>query len=134
MEVQSSIITVVTDSQLTYQLTRQTGKTEYFEDVSELDPMTHVHKLRMHLFHGMGDNLVLLEKAKLLDHLKYVVDAYDGLLSIVSTPLPFALLQMGRTFHRYDNRQFLRAIANGGHVPALAFGELRGPHVPAAGR
>ena len=91
---------VIKDVKLPYLLTQQMGHNEFYDGmlVSELDPITHIQRLRLHLFWGLGDSLVLLEKIKLLDHLKVLVDSYEGLLVIASTPLPFALVQMGRTF------------------------------------
>jgi len=95
-----AIIGAIKDSKISDLLTKRMGRNQYYDGVlvAELDPMSRVHVLRMHLFWGLGDSLVLLEKIKLLDHVKCLVDAYEELLVIASTPLPFALVQMGRTF------------------------------------
>lgn len=72
--------------------------------VSELDdPMVLVHALRAHLYHNsllLSDEsaLQLLERCKMVDCLHEFVMSYRNLLRIASTPLPFALVQMGRTF------------------------------------
>lgn len=61
------------------------------------DPYLHVQALRMHLFneeHGLPP----MERLKLLDLLHDFCVAYRQLLVLASTPLPFALVQMARTF------------------------------------
>lgn len=72
--------------------------------VSELeDPMILVHALRTHLYHDSlllsnTEQLQLLERCKMIDMLHEFTISYRSLLRIASTPLPFALVQMGRTF------------------------------------
>jgi predicted membrane chloride channel (bestrophin family) len=65
------------------------------------DPMLHVQALRLHLYKGcyvLEHPLELLEKMKLVDMLNEYVIHYRDLLKLASTPLPFPLLQMARTF------------------------------------
>ena len=68
------------------------------------DPMIHVQALRSHLYNARlsdtenHDGLQLLERIKLLDMLNEFVLHFRNLLKFASTPLPFPLLQMGRTF------------------------------------
>lgn len=69
------------------------------------DPMVLVHALRSHLYHDslllsntVDCQLQLLERCKMIDLLHEFTMSYRNLLRIASTPLPFALVQMGRTF------------------------------------
>ena len=80
------------------------------------DPMIHVQALRSHAytvnmqtFEKSNDSnnpnnyhhphqLELLERIKMLDMLNDFVFNYRNLLKFASTPLPFPLIQMGRTF------------------------------------
>lgn len=73
------------------------------------DPMVLIHALRSHLYHNSmmitsnqaadeQQQLQLLERCKMVDLLHEFVMSYRNLLRIASTPLPFALVQMGRTF------------------------------------
>ena len=69
------------------------------------DPMVLVHALRSHLYHDslllsstVDGQLQLLERCKMIDLLHEFTMSYRNLLRIASTPLPFALVQMGRTF------------------------------------
>jgi predicted membrane chloride channel (bestrophin family) len=69
------------------------------------DPMVLIHALRSHLYHDSmilsnkaDEQLQLLERCKMVDLLHEFVMSYRNLLRIASTPLPFALVQMGRTF------------------------------------
>ncbi|KAL3787271.1 hypothetical protein HJC23_004145 [Cyclotella cryptica] len=69
------------------------------------DPMVLVHALRSHLYHDSLTlsnhtevQLQLLERCKMVDLLHEFTMSYRNLLRIASTPLPFALVQMGRTF------------------------------------
>lgn len=63
------------------------------------DPLLHVQALRLHLYHGSAaSKLQLLERIKLMDMLNDFVVSYRDLLALASTPLPFPLLQMARTF------------------------------------
>mmetsp|Transcript_24537 Transcript_24537/g.52863 ORF Transcript_24537/g.52863 Transcript_24537/m.52863 type:complete len:396 (+) Transcript_24537:471-1658(+) len=66
------------------------------------DPMVLVHALRSHLYHGSNDvrvmELQLFERCKLIDLLHDFTISYRNLLRLASSPLPFVLVQMGRTF------------------------------------
>jgi len=71
------------------------------------DPMVLVHALRSHLFHESdavcrngdgGPGLQLFERTKMVDLLHDFAIYYRDLLRIASSPFPFALVQMGRTF------------------------------------
>ncbi|KAL7524672.1 hypothetical protein ACHAXR_000670, partial [Thalassiosira sp. AJA248-18] len=77
------------------------------------DPMVLVHALRSHLYHGSngassseewGGNttapfkLELFERCKMIDLLHEFTISYRNLLRLASSPLPFVLVQMGRTF------------------------------------
>ena len=75
------------------------------------DPMTLVQVLRSHLYHDSsflsrppraGDGgfteLQPLERFKMHDLLHEFTVSYRNLLRLASTPMPFALVQMGRTF------------------------------------
>lgn len=70
-------------------------------DTSGLDdPMVLVHALRSHLFHGRFslEQLDLFERCKMMDLLHEFTIAYRNLLRLASSPLPFVLVHMGRTF------------------------------------
>jgi predicted membrane chloride channel (bestrophin family) len=63
--------------------------------------MVHAQFLRSHLYHGsdvLPQPLHILEKCKLLDGLSNYQNAYREVLKLASTPLPFTMIQMGRTF------------------------------------
>lgn len=64
--------------------------------------MVHVQLLRSHLYHGSDDMLPvplhILEKVKLIDQVNFYLNAYREVLKLASTPLPFTMIQMGRTF------------------------------------
>mmetsp|Transcript_4561 Transcript_4561/g.12758 ORF Transcript_4561/g.12758 Transcript_4561/m.12758 type:complete len:294 (+) Transcript_4561:276-1157(+) len=66
------------------------------------DPMSSAQSLRLHLYVRsdtyLPEELALLEKSKMLDLLNVYLAAYRELLKLASTPLPFPLVQMGRTF------------------------------------
>lgn len=65
------------------------------------DPMLFAQSLRSHLYCSSGAlnrQLELLEKMKLVDMLNAYLYAYRDLLKIASTPLPFPMIQTGRTF------------------------------------
>jgi Bestrophin, RFP-TM, chloride channel len=72
------------------------------------DPMSHVQALRIHLYtineqlypvhDPMNRPLELLERMRLMDQLGEFTVNYRNLLKCASTPLPFTLVQMGRTF------------------------------------
>lgn len=66
------------------------------------DPMSLAQSLRLHLYvrsdQDLLEELAILEKSKMLDLLNVYLVAYRDLLKLASTPLPFPLVQMGRTF------------------------------------
>lgn len=63
------------------------------------DPLLHVQALRLHLYSGkVPSKLQLLERVKLNDMLDGFARSYRELLALASTPLPFPLVQMARTF------------------------------------
>ena len=85
------------------------------------DPMGLVHALRSHLYNGStaigtkkaagrnnGNGMInssmaeqqlnLFERCKLIDLLHEFTQIYRNLLRLASSPLPFVLVQMGRTF------------------------------------
>lgn len=81
----------------------QLARGEYPEYAHD-DPMKLVAYLRRHLYHGSvavmpeQQPLELLERMRLLDMLHEFTLQYSSLIKLASTPLPFALVQMGRTF------------------------------------
>lgn len=63
--------------------------------------MVHAQLLRSHLYHGsdiLPIPLHILEKVKLVEQLSIYLNAYREVLKLASTPLPFTMIQMGRTF------------------------------------
>jgi len=72
-------------------------------EVNSYDPMVRVQVLRKHLYTNFGlglygdDPLEILEKMKILEMCNRYVVAYTELMKFQSTPIPFPLLQMGRT-------------------------------------
>lgn len=66
------------------------------------DPMNHVQALRLHLYKGsiyaFHGKLHLIERIRLIDLLNTFVANYKILLALASTPIPFPLIQMARTF------------------------------------
>jgi predicted membrane chloride channel (bestrophin family) len=63
------------------------------------DPHLHVQALRLHLCHGsVVSQLEVLERIKFMDMMNDFCSSYRELLVLASTPLPFPLLQMARTF------------------------------------
>jgi predicted membrane chloride channel (bestrophin family) len=78
---------------------RYLSRNEHDSPLPNDDPLLHVQALRLHLYHGSAvSKLQLLERIKLMDMLNEFVVSYRDLLVLASTPLPFPLLQMGRTF------------------------------------
>lgn len=74
------------------------NKQKHVKDHSEMtDPLTVVQCMRMHLYNG-DVHLELLERVSLVNKLDSFVESYRQLLELASTPLPFALVQMGRAF------------------------------------
>ena len=64
------------------------------------DPMIYVHKLCYHL-HIQSDpniSLELMERITLQKQIGLYMESYRHLLDVASTPLPYALVQMGRAF------------------------------------
>jgi len=66
------------------------------------DPFEMINYLRSHMYQGSkalaGSELQLLERCKLMDVLHEFTASYRELVRLASTPIPFALVQMGRTF------------------------------------
>ncbi len=71
------------------------------------DPMLLVHALRSHLYNESANifkgrdgipELQLLERCKMIDLLHEFTVSYRNLIRLASSPLPFVLVQMGRTF------------------------------------
>lgn len=65
------------------------------------DPMTLAQMLRSHLYNGssvLSTELELMEKMTMMGMLNEYLLAYRELLKFASTPLPFPMIQMGRTF------------------------------------
>jgi len=64
------------------------------------DPQVYAQSLRLHLYQStkLPRELPILERSKLLDAVHGFNSAYYRVLRIASTPLPFAMIQMGRTF------------------------------------
>jgi predicted membrane chloride channel (bestrophin family) len=63
--------------------------------------MVHAQLLQSHLYHGsdvLPIPLHILEKVKLIEKLSIYLNAYREALKLASTPLPFTMIQMGRTF------------------------------------
>jgi hypothetical protein len=59
------------------------------------DPMSYIQALRSQLY---TSELQLLERVKLVDMLNAFTRGYRELLDLASTPMPFPLVQMARTF------------------------------------
>lgn len=66
--------------------------------LAENDPLHLCQPLRMHLYLSDHLGLQLLERVNLLAKLGEFVNEYRQLIYLASTPLPFALVQMGRAF------------------------------------
>ena len=69
--------------------------------MDDWDPMKRVHVLRSHLYHGSTAFKApeqLLERVRMIDLCREFTEHYRTSLMLASTPLPFALVQMGRTF------------------------------------
>lgn len=65
------------------------------------DPFLYAQILRSHLYHGcyvLPVDLHILERCKMVDQLNVFLNAYREILLLASTPLPFTMIQMGRTF------------------------------------
>lgn len=59
--------------------------------------MTYVMLLRNRVYNADDVELGLLEKLRIFDMALRFVEAYRELLKLASTPLPFPMVQMGRT-------------------------------------
>jgi len=72
-------------------------------DINQHDPMIRIQALRLHLYTNFGlgsygDNpLEMLEKMRILEICRQFTIAFTELLKYRTTPIPFPLLQMGRT-------------------------------------
>lgn len=65
------------------------------------DPISYARTLRSHLYNGsstLSTQLEMMEKMTCFSTLASFTSAYRELLKIASTPLPFPMIQMGRTF------------------------------------
>ena len=64
--------------------------------------MNHVQALRLHLYKGsvfgFKGRIHLIERIRLIDLLNNFSANYKVLLALASTPIPFPLIQMARTF------------------------------------
>ena len=64
--------------------------------------MNHVQALRLHLYKGsifaFNGKIHLIERIRLIDLLNAYSSNYKVLLAVASTPIPFPLIQMARTF------------------------------------
>jgi predicted membrane chloride channel (bestrophin family) len=86
------------------------ARNEDVEYKTDDDPMLHVQALRTHVYtvnmkalasplgEASTNQLELLERMKMVDLLNEFVVNYRTLLILKSTPVPFAMIQMGRTF------------------------------------
>lgn len=113
--VLSSTIKVLQNDKLACYLARNEFRDEIVvkcKDAIELDPTIHTQRLRQLLYqcntyfsmNQINDDgkylhkLELLERMKLLDILMIYCTSYRELIRLVSTPIPFPMIQMGRTF------------------------------------
>lgn len=62
------------------------------------DPMVYAQSLRAYIYNTDSVELELMEKITLIGKIDNYLAAYRELLKIASTPLPFPMVQMGRTF------------------------------------
>ena len=62
------------------------------------DPMVYAQSLRAYIYNTDSVELELMEKINLIGKIDNYLAAYRELLKIASTPLPFPMVQMGRTF------------------------------------
>lgn len=70
-------------------------------ETSEIeDPLLYVQVLREHLYlcPGLPEELHMLERSRLQDVLRLFSEQFAEVLKFASTPLPLALVQLGRTF------------------------------------
>lgn len=95
VEILHSTIRVVKDEEKAANLARNVPPE------TDDDPFLYAQSLRSHLYHGcyvLPVDLHILERCKLLDQLNVFLNAYREILRLASTPLPFTMIQMGRTF------------------------------------
>lgn len=89
---------VIQEDKLAQYLARNEHKETFshYTTASTVDPMVLTQTLRLHLYSSR--NLQLLERVNLMAKLNDFVTDYRTLLDLASTPMPFALVQMGRAF------------------------------------
>lgn len=95
MDLLQSTIRVVTDEEKAIYLARNVPPE------TDDDPFLYAQTLRSHLYHGcyvLPIDLHVLERCKMIDQLNVFLNAYRELLRLAATPLPFTMIQMGRTF------------------------------------
>lgn len=95
VELLHSTVRVVKDEEKAVNLSRNVPP------ATDDDPFLYAQSLRSHLYHGcyiLPNPLHILERCKLLDQLNIYLSAYREILILASTPLPFTMIQMGRTF------------------------------------
>eukprot|EP00588_Corethron_pennatum_P008802 CAMPEP_0194272512 /NCGR_PEP_ID=MMETSP0169-20130528/6074_1 /TAXON_ID=218684 /ORGANISM="Corethron pennatum, Strain L29A3" /LENGTH=256 /DNA_ID=CAMNT_0039015203 /DNA_START=476 /DNA_END=1243 /DNA_ORIENTATION=- len=84
--------------------TNDTDDDKKFKDAINYDPMIKMHGIKYQLFSDFGlgiygkDPLQLFEKTKIIEKCHHYTIAYTEIMKFQSTPIPFPLLQMGRTF------------------------------------
>jgi len=96
LQLIQSIVTMVKNSRHAQHLATGVDKDQ------EGDPFELINYLRSHMYNGCKAlpeaNLQVLELGKMLDVLHEFTQSYRELVRLASTPIPFALVQMGRTF------------------------------------
>lgn len=95
VELLQSTIRVIKDEEKACYLARNEPPS------TEDDPFLYALALRSHIYHGccvLPVDLHILERSKLVDAINLYLTAYRQLLKLASTPLPFTMIQMGRTF------------------------------------
>lgn len=112
-DIMSRTVDVLQDDKKACYLARNDFKMEIennMDDGIEIDPLHYVQLLRIHLYTynniivpsssntNNATRMELLEKVKLVDMLVFFGSSYRDLLRLASTPLPFPMIQMGRTF------------------------------------
>uniref|UniRef100_A0A6U5IGZ0 Bestrophin homolog n=1 Tax=Corethron hystrix TaxID=216773 RepID=A0A6U5IGZ0_9STRA len=74
------------------------------DEVNQYDPMIQLHAFRYHTYSNFGlglygeDPLELFQKMKIVELCRIYMDAFTEIVKFQTTPIPFPLLQMGRTF------------------------------------
>mmetsp|Transcript_2914 Transcript_2914/g.4718 ORF Transcript_2914/g.4718 Transcript_2914/m.4718 type:complete len:388 (-) Transcript_2914:63-1226(-) len=89
---------VIQDDKLAGYLARNENRETFahYSSSNIADPLVLTQALRLHLYGSR--NLQLLERVNLMSKLNEYVTDYRALLDLASTPMPFALVQMGRAF------------------------------------